>query len=984
MLLWLPLAHGQDLHFEHLDERNGLPQLGISAFFQGPRGFLWVGTQNGVFRFDGQTFESFSEANGKSEINLPVIDIHGKYGTIAILTPNHIVLIGNLEQKVTKLSLPPGKLVKPKYILILTDEILIGSENGLWKVDIESGVVHETDIKEPVTGLEILGPGRILISTSDGFQVYYPFIKKHFRVNYHPDSYIRILCPETDGKISWLEGDSYFHRGKIENGMLKEEISVHLSQSSGSTCLTHYQGWYYLGLNHGILAFNTKGEERLIRRNEEDLFSLSQNQVTCMLRDRHNNLWVGTALGGINLHHPERFMFQCISPQFSLRYSKCKEVLSFTEGPGGLVLLQNTLGGLGIFDPVAKSFLKWVATGINGNCILPLPEEPDRFLIGSPEGLFEYRLMQDKIEQVTLSGSKETYNHDIKSILQESGNLYWMGGSEGLKLFDLAQRKVLKGYDIGNSRLGSDNIRSLTRLDATHLLISTGAGLYRFYIPGETFDLIPFDDNPKQPFVSSVKIDAAGNWWVGTSGQGLFQMRNNKVINHWTETNGLPNNQIYAIVTEPGKQVCWLSTNGGIARVDGQHKVIDRFGLHEGLQGIEFTESSSLFTKDGYLYFGGINGFNFFHPDKIVKDTLDVPVRIKGVSLFNKKEDYTDYYRIPSEKNFVTIEFAALDYCLKKKQVYYYRLEGLQPEWTEIGDRRFASFGQLKPGDYVFHVRAQNDAGAMGRSEGRVYFSIIPPFYQTWWFRFGIILILASVLAYFIYYRTRTAIAFEQEKGRQSKMIAELELKALRAQMDPHFIFNSLNSIQDFVLNNQGDQAARYLSKFARLIRMILDISEQTFISIQLEADFLKLYIELEALRLGHDFTYAIHLDPNLDFSCQIPALLIQPHVENAIWHGLQHKSTDRKLSITFHQVSEDMMEVTVEDNGVGRKAAQEMKNQRSEHYRSRASKNAEERVHALTTLFGSKPKIQVVDLFTQNRLACGTKVTIQIPVLHG
>jgi LytS/YehU family sensor histidine kinase len=202
--------------------------------------------------------------------------------------------------------------------------------------------------------------------------------------------------------------------------------------------------------------------------------------------------------------------------------------------------------------------------------------------------------------------------------------------------------------------------------------------------------------------------------------------------------------------------------------------------------------------------------------------------------------------------------------------------------------------------------------------------------------------------------------------------------------MNPHFIFNSLNSIQYFVINNEKNEAAKYLSKFAKLVRIILDVSEQSFVSISDKVEFLTLYTDLEALRLNNSFSAEYWVDPLLDQNLLIPTLLIQPHVENAIWHGLQSKTGDKKLSIKFFYLQENMLQVIIEDNGIGRAAAMEYKNQKISLHQSKGYKLSEDRLNSLKKLFGSNPKIEIIDLFDENDIACGTKVIINAPIIHG
>jgi len=454
----------------------------------------------------------------------------------------------------------------------------------------------------------------------------------------------------------------------------------------------------------------------------------------------------------------------------------------------------------------------------------------------------------------------------------------------------------------------------------------------------------------KQAIVVGIAEDSFHKLWVATSTEGVYVLNKNNTIKHLGKEEGIGSNQVYSIEINTKLNQCWISLNGGLSMIETEKLMITNYELHDGLQGSQYIESSSWQTRNGKLFFGGVNGFNFFYPSEIKNDTNECGVQIKGIALFNKRQQFSNYYLIPIDKNYVAFEFAAMDYYLKGIHTYYYQLEGLQTDWTEIGDRRFASFGQLPQGDYVFRVRVKNPDGKISKKEAAVHFSIVPKFYQQWWF----------------------------------KLLVALALSGTRAQMNPHFIFNSLNSIQDFVLNNEGQLAARYLSKFARLIRMILDISEQTFVNIQLKIDFLKLYIELECLRLNNSFTYHFDIDPDLNLDALLPTLIIQPYVENAIWHGLQYKQGERKLSIKMEMAGEKMIRVEVLDNGIGRKEAMKIKQNKSQLHESKGARISEERINTLNKLFGSKPKVEILDLFDENNLACGTKVVLLIPIIHG
>jgi LytS/YehU family sensor histidine kinase len=280
-------------------------------------------------------------------------------------------------------------------------------------------------------------------------------------------------------------------------------------------------------------------------------------------------------------------------------------------------------------------------------------------------------------------------------------------------------------------------------------------------------------------------------------------------------------------------------------------------------------------------------------------------------------------------------------------------------------------------------VKASNSDGVFSRNVATITFYIAKPFWTRWWFRITMILFFAGIITAIIYWRVRNVISEEQEKLKISGMVGELELKALRAQMNPHFIFNSLNSIQDFVLNHQGTEAAKYLSKFARLVRMILDNSEYTFISISQKIEFLRLYIELESLRMDNGFEFHLSLDKSVNLEDQIPTMVIQPYVENAIWHGLQYKKSHRLLKLHLSMEDEDFVRCEIEDNGIGREAAMQIKKQKGKTHDSKAMKITDERIQILKKLYGFGPSVEIIDLVDEG-IARGTMVILKLPIHHG
>jgi len=217
-----------------------------------------------------------------------------------------------------------------------------------------------------------------------------------------------------------------------------------------------------------------------------------------------------------------------------------------------------------------------------------------------------------------------------------------------------------------------------------------------------------------------------------------------------------------------------------------------------------------------------------------------------------------------------------------------------------------------------------------------------------------------------------------QTKQRQ----AEIEMRALRAQMNPHFIFNSLNSINKYILKSDHVNASRYLTRFAKLIRLILDNSNSKEVALSDELNALRLYIEMESLRFTSKFEYDIRVAENISTdTLQVPPLIIQPYVENAIWHGLLHKEAGGRLTIGIKMTSENMLQCTIEDNGIGRKRANELKSKSATNNKSLGMKLTEERIIMLNQYTSLNASISILDLENDSREATGTKVILTIPV---
>jgi len=314
-------------------------------------------------------------------------------------------------------------------------------------------------------------------------------------------------------------------------------------------------------------------------------------------------------------------------------------------------------------------------------------------------------------------------------------------------------------------------------------------------------------------------------------------------------------------------------------------------------------------------------------------------------------------------------------------------LEGVDERWVNAGRAITATYTNLLPGKYVFKVRSTDEFGRWMTQIQKLQVIVKPNWWQTWWFRL-LCLILVGITLYFGYqaYRARKQQKAQSEQKelmllKISKMLAESQLMALRAQMNPHFIFNCLNSIQECIVTGKYKQASTYLNKFSKLFRMVLQNSGKDLISVSQERQVLELYLELEMMRFEESFSYKIIMDPALeDDHVSLPSMLLQPYVENALWHGLLQKDGERKLLIEFRLVNEDVFLCRIMDNGIGRKRSFELKAEsvKYKQHESQGLRITKDRIDLLNKQ-GNHAVLTITDLHDDHGAASGTLIEIEL-----
>ena len=475
----------------------------------------------------------------------------------------------------------------------------------------------------------------------------------------------------------------------------------------------------------------------------------------------------------------------------------------------------------------------------------------------------------------------------------------------------------------------------------------------------------------------------------------MFDSKTNKATKKLTEKDGLLYNGAWKLLEDNDHNI-WVISRRGISIIGAKTKQIRNISRLNGFPEIDI-RAVGIKASDGKFLISCGDGILVFDPAHFKPNTIAPLLHIEQLSfsnplneknnidsvilLFGKKE-----IRLSYDENKVSFFYTALSYQDAAFNQYSVWLEGFEKNWVDAGTNRVATYNNLAPGTYTFHVKASNSDGVWTTTDETITIIISPPWWRTWWAY--LLYILAFVLAIWAYNRYRmTGIKREKEvlenkiTDRTKELTAiqdRLEMQSLRSQLNPHFMFNSLNAIQELILMEENDKSHSYLARFSKLLRLLLENTEKAFIPLQREIDFIQLYLSLENLRIP-ELQFSITVDPAIDTEqTAIPNMILQPYIENAIWHGLSHKATDKKLQIRITK-TKGAIQYEIEDNGVGRKKSAELKSLFRKEHKSKGMELLSKRFKLLSKELGADIVTSYEDVMNNGEVA-GTLVTIKVP----
>ncbi len=588
---------------------------------------------------------------------------------------------------------------------------------------------------------------------------------------------------------------------------------------------------------------------------------------------------------------------------------------------------------------------------------------------------------------------------NFKEIIEYNKNKWLIKASEYIYLFDYNKNKLSRWFSLKDSSILSTSPKQLRNFNFTKtglwILYETAILQYDTALHKIT-QLYSFEKKGKYFFPESSAIkfveDANGNLWIAGS-QGLIYFDpHTKEMSSLKNKNNLPNVLTNIVIDK--QQRLWL--------LSGSDIVCYNIALKKSTA---FKGSGALSSADGYGIFIDSSNNNIwvaankyltvFNADSVLKKQKTSPLFIseiiQGNSSINFDAKAANYFKIPYDKSSVTFHVSFTGFNFVNEPLIAFRLNN-KDDWKYSNTGSF-TFYNLGAGKYNLQVAAAFSIGDIQNETFIIVpFTITPPFYKSIWFIALILTLLGTITYVFFKYRLIIdhAKANEKEKAAHllqvktelEKRLAESEMASLQSQMNPHFIFNVLNSINKYILTSDVHKASEYLVSFSKLIRLVLENSKVTKVALQSDLDALQLYINLEKMRFEDKFESAIEVDKSIDTQfLMIPPLIIQPYAENAIWHGLLQKDGDNKLMIHITQPEANILLITITDDGIGRKKALELKSKSASQNKSFGMQITKNRIGIVNKLFDQQTSVGIEDLYDDNGNATGTKVSLRLLV---
>lgn len=948
------ISFAQEYSYTHYGVAEGLASSTLYCITQDKEGFIWIGTETGVSRFDGTRFKNFTTKDGLPD--LEILQIFGDSKGRVWMAPFRKSICFYFKGKIhnaendSLLSRIHLRGNVEGFAEDANGNILLQERSALHLVNSDGSLVQ-------IDSLD-LAPIRQCLAVSAS-------LSGHFLV-------------QVAGKIVEFSGKGLIHSMAIPfSGINPNEIAMTCKGAVWFESATVYtirsfltadvihlprDYWHFSHISFSMLADSLVYLNQLsgsfeynVNTRQTRVF-LPGTIVNRVFRDASGNLWFLTRGAGL----------------FRLNSNDVKTI-SLTVGQGEMT-------NVTAVKKIGHEL--WVGDSHNYIFKLSLPD-----LVVREKKPFPYYSTCRILFLDTVGNDMIVAGSDYGVIVGTRG-LQYLGEIKGTikSAVRIGDHKLLLATSWGAGILDMSYFQEMDTLwrerstavfyKEDTIYIGTLNGLYRS-VKGRSLELLGEGTPFLRKRISSIAESADGTVWVGSyDDAGIIGYKNNNQVIAITQKEGLTSDICRTLLVH--NNTLWVGTDKGLNRIE-----LDKPGYpvtkYTGRDGLASDMVNTVLVDSTMVYVGTSAGLSYFNEKKLMTGE---ECRLYLLSLMNSgRERVADTANliIPYTDKRIRFEFAGISYRSAGDITYRYRMAGLDSTWQETKEN-VIEYLDLPAGNYEWQLIAVNKFG----NRSRLLNVPVKVTIQVWkraWFVAAIWLLSLAIL-WLLVSRRITRIRRQQgEKERLMQKMSELENMALQAQMNPHFIFNCLNSIQQFILTGNSSGANKYIAGLARLIRITLNNSSRAFICIEDEVDYLSSYLSLEKLRFKDKIDYAITVDPSIDQSAVlIPPMLVQPYVENGLLHGLGNKTEESGFISIGIVKDKDKLMITIEDNGPGRGAGAMKKNVGVGGHAPRGMSLTDDRVALMNKLYGGDTHVEFIDLKDDAGGSVGTRVVISLP----
>ncbi|MDP4217539.1 MAG: two-component regulator propeller domain-containing protein [Bacteroidota bacterium] len=1018
-----------DLQFTHLTVRDGLSSNGVGYITQDKEGFMWFGTEDGLNRFDGYRIRRFYHAAGK-ENSLVNNSIYGIYpdrrDNLWICTAegiSHYDKKSGAFRNFRHDPNDPASLEDDQFTSFYQDAkntAWIATTRGLYRFDSSFRFTRVLTgfQKFQAEGKEISSFAHIYEDRdhhvwASALTWLYRLDDKTMRVEkqFGPFAGNITAIFQDDHRRFWI--GAFLGGLRLFNPADGSITEVRLeSPSQVVNAITEWKDqnnfcWLVLGTDDGIILLDPASLRSKMYGFQPGYLqqrSLSGNNVLNVFVDRQNILWIATD-EGVSYVEPSRQLFDLWNI-YTPRELTSQPILDFIysccENQEGLWMTRWIDTGLFCFRRNGELLKRISRINVRGASLQLKDNLKPFYLLAQGDSVLwfttnvhivRYDLRSEKAEVYRIPDSSE--NIGLRSIVQIDDHTWWIrtrnNGVAGIFEFDPIARKFTRHYrDTAGCRdCAPPYLLDLMQTSKKDIfLTSRVGGLFKYDRPTGRFVPEFRFESKEAPQHSntfeSIAEDKQGILWIGTfTGLFAYDPVSKKVVHDYSTNEMFGNVDVGRVFIDERENI-WMNTQRGIFCIIRSTGQIRQFSIAEGLPN-NLTYGILQADRNHFVYSGISGHIVRIRPDGIMGYShASAPVHFSEATIMDNPSNFGSAANgekqliIEPGQNRFTLDFSVMNYDMTGNNRYYYLLDGVMTAWQQNENGHLA-FYNLPQGTYTLHVRGGDKYGGMFRGEDAVLVVVRPNWWQTAWFKSACIALTLLLAVIFI---RRRIMVIRKEASIKQKM-AETEMMALRSQMNPHFIFNSLNSIENFMMKNEKRLASNYLNKFARLVRMILDSSRNELVPIIRDMEALQLYVDLEQLRFNNKFSFHMEIDPVLrDSDHRVPSLLIQPYIENAIVHGLAHSEKEGLRLTIAAWLEGEYINYIIEDNGIGRQLSGMYNRQNKPHHKSVGLKITEERINIFNQQQRAKGHVRVVDLHDQDGSATGTRIEIRIKAI--